>query len=125
MNLSLLEGRFAVCRLPLDAPVPAFAQQTSDFISITRTRQEFSLVCREELAPANCSQETGWRVLEVQGPLDFGLVGILASLTQPLAQAGISLFAVSTFDTDYLLVKETKLEEALRTLEAAGHSVRR
>lgn len=125
MNLSLLERRFAVCRLPVDAPVPAFAQQASDFVSITRTRQELSLVCREELAPANCSPETGWRVLEVQGPLDFGLVGILASLTQPLAQAGISLFVVSTFDTDYLLVKETKLEEALRTLEAAGHSVRR
>lgn len=125
MNLSLLESRFAVCRLPVDAPMPAFTQQAIDFISITRTRQELSLVCREELAPANCSQETGWRVLEVQGPLDFGIVGILASLTQPLAQAGISLFVVSTFDTDYLLVKETKLEEALRTLEAAGHSVRR
>jgi hypothetical protein len=84
---------------------------------------ELSVVCQEELVPANIRAENGWRGLKVEGPLDFALTGILAGLASALAQAGVSLFAISTFDTDYILVKEKDLAKAIRALEQAGHRV--
>jgi hypothetical protein len=92
-----------------------------DFYSITRTKKELSLVCSQEFVPVGVQCEKGWRCILVSGSLDFSLTGILASLTNSLAEAGISVFAISTFDTDYLLVKADNLKRAVLKLEEAGH----
>ncbi len=121
-GLTLLEERLAVCRLEHDAPVPGWAR--GDFVSITRTPEELSVVCAETALPADAAQaELGWRALQVAGPLNFELTGILSSISEPLADAEISLFALSTYDTDYVLVREADLERAIEALEGAGHSV--
>lgn len=93
------------------------------FLSITRTADELSVVCPEEYAPEGAAVEVGWRAMKVEGTLDFSLVGILASISAPLADAGVGIFVVSTFDTDYVLVKEASLERAVSALEGAGHEV--
>lgn len=111
-----------MCRLPADAAVPDWAGQGS-FFAVTRTRDELSIVVPQAQAPSDARQERDFRALKVAGPLDFSAVGVLASLTGPLAQAGISLFALSTFDTDYVLVRERDLPRALAALRAAGHTV--
>ncbi|MBP7691278.1 MAG: ACT domain-containing protein [Anaerolineales bacterium] len=122
LDLSVLPGRWAVCRLPAEAPVPDWALAGAWF-SVTRTADELSIVCAEEAAPAVVAAERGWRAVKVAGPLDFSLVGILAALTGPLALAGVSVFAVSTYDTDYLLVKAAQLSAALEAWRAAGHQI--
>jgi hypothetical protein len=122
LTLHVLPERLAVCRLAPDAPVPAQPGGAA-FWSVTRTSDELSIVLPEEAVPAMWEAETGWRCLKVQGPLDFGLTGILASLATPLAKAGVSIFALSTYDTDYVLVKDSDLEEAKRALSAGGHRV--
>lgn len=124
MNLSLQNDRLTVCQLPPDAPIPAWVSGAATFISITRTSEELSIVCAEGIVPAGLKEESGWRMLKVEGPLDFGLTGVLASIAAPLAQAGISIFAIATFNTDYVLVKDVKVAEAVKTLQAAGHNVR-
>lgn len=122
LTLLLLPDLFAVCRLAPDAAVPTWADGTG-FMSITRTADELSVVCRQDAVPEGTKCERGWRCLRVAGTIDFALVGILASLVTPLAEAGIGVFAVSTFDTDYLLVKATDLDSAVGALREAGHSV--
>jgi hypothetical protein len=122
LNLCVLPGRLAICRLAPDAPVPE-RPAGAEFWSVTRTSDELSIVLPEEHVPAGGEAETGWRCLKVKGPLDFGLTGILASLATPLAKAGVSIFALSTYDTDYVLVKDSDLEEAKRALSAGGHRV--
>jgi hypothetical protein len=121
LRLDLLPGRFAVCRLEPDAAVPDWA--SGELCSLTRTAAELSVVCPEGAVPRQVRHQGGWRCLEVRGPLAFELTGVLASLASPLAAAGVPLFALSTFDTDYLLVPGDRLEEALRALTAAGHSL--
>jgi len=120
LHLTVLPEQLAVCRLASDAPLPIWSL-TGPFISITRTADELSIVCLDESVPIGTTVERGWRYLKVEGPLDFALTGILADLAGALAAAGISIFAVSTFDTDYLLVKEETLPEAIAVLGAAGH----
>jgi hypothetical protein len=122
LSLVLLPDPFAVCRLPADAPFPAWAK--GEFVSITRTADELSVVCREDAVPEGVRREAGWRCLRVDGTLDLALVGVLAALAVPLAEAGVSVFAVSTFDTDYLLLKEANLAKGIEALRAAGHHVR-
>ncbi|MDM8521254.1 ACT domain-containing protein [Anaerolineales bacterium HSG6] len=122
LNLTVLPETFAVCRLEPNMPLPNQIM-TAPFWSVTRTTEELSLVVPESFAPAEATIETGWRALKVAGPLDFALVGILAALTQPLAEAGISIFAISTYDTDYLLVKITELERTVTVLRAQGHKI--
>ncbi len=122
LTLRLVPGTFAVCRLPPTAAVPGWALG-GPFASLTRTADELSVVCPEAAVPAGVDAEGGWACLGVVGPLAFALVGVLAALTRPLAEAGVSLFAVSTFETDYLLVKRAALAKALAALEAAGHRV--
>ncbi len=117
---SVLEGKYCVARLKPDSPIPAFPACEGLF-SITRTSDEVSVVCEETLAPEGSSVERNWRALKVQGPLEFSLKGVLASLLVPLAEAGVSVFAVSTYDTDYLLVPQYHLATTLQTLELAGH----
>jgi uncharacterized protein len=121
-RLRLLERPLAVCRLDADAAVPPWAR--GELLSITRTRTALSVVCDEDALPADAPPaERGWRALEVEGPLDFDLIGILASLTAPLAAADVPVFALSTYDTDYLLVLGRDLGRALSALERAGHEV--
>jgi hypothetical protein len=122
LALDVLPGRFAVCRLSADAAVPA-ALLARPLVSVTRTPAELSIVCAEESAPADARSEPGWRCLRVRGPLAFDLVGVVAALVAPLAAAGVSVFVVSTFDTDYLLVKEASLPAARAALSGAGHVV--
>jgi hypothetical protein len=115
LTLDLLEGTFAVCRLAPEAPVPGWAS-SSRFVSVTRTGDELSVVCPQEAVPAGVVCEPDWRCLRIAGKLEFHLVGVLASLLVPLAEAGVSVFVLSTFDTDYLLVKAVDLERALEVL---------
>jgi hypothetical protein len=127
LRLQVLAERFAVCRLPPDSPIPP-RPQACGLWSATLTGNELSLVLPEAMlpetaAPPGVPTERGWRALEVAGPLDFALTGIMASLSGPLAAAGISLFVVSTYDTDYVLVRDHDLERAREALEAAGHQV--
>jgi hypothetical protein len=122
--LYLSPERLTIGQLSADAPIPAWAAGQASFCSITRTREELSIVCPENLVPAEVKQENGWRALKVDGPLDFALTGILASLAGPLARAGVSIFALSTYHTDYVLVKDAQLAAAVQALQAAGHTVK-
>ena len=122
LTLSALPDTYAICRLGPDAPVPEWALD-APFCSITRTQGELSIVCSDASVPADIRADRGWRIIEVRGPLDLAQVGVLAALSKPLADAGVSVFAVSTYDTDYLLVKEDVLEQALSVLSARGHRV--
>lgn len=121
LALSLLPEPLAVCRLEPGAPLPSWAG--GPFTAFTRTPDELSVVCAEAGLPPAVRREGGWRALKVAGPLDFSLTGILAALAGPLAAAGVSLFAISTFDTDYILIKETALTQASAVLRAAGHTL--
>lgn len=109
--LTILRQRLAVCRME-SAALPPDLPSDEPFYSLTRTRDELSLVCREEVVPDGAMHEGGWRAFRVEGPLPFSLTGVLAALSAPLAEGGISVFAISTYDTDYLMVKEEQLEEA-------------
>ena len=120
LALTLLPDTLVVCRLDPDAPVPAWAT-TGVFFSITRTADELSVVCPQSLVPDGFRCERSWRCLRVAGPMDFSLIGAVASMVGPLAEAGISVFVVSTFDTDYLLVRERDLGRVTATLRSAGH----
>jgi len=122
LTLTLLGETFAVCRLAADAVVPVWAW-TGEVACVTRTRDELSIVCRADLVPADVVREAGWRCLKVKGPLDFSLTGVFSRIAQPLADAGISLFAVMTYDTDYVMVKEERLRAAVAALMDAGHMV--
>lgn len=122
MELRLMPDSYAVSRMPAVGGIPTWAMH-GDFWSIIRTPDELSLVCAEGLLPPGLQHEAGWRLLQVAGPLDFGMVGVLASLLVPLATARVSVFTLSTFDTDYLLVKAVRLDDAIAALRAAGHSI--
>jgi hypothetical protein len=124
LKISVLPEVFMVCRLDKDAEIPDWAW-ADEFVSITKTPEELSIVCRQFDVPKNAKCEKGWRCLKVNGPLDFSCVGVLASLSMPLAKAGVSIFAVSTYDTDYLLVKEKDLERAICVLSHEGHIIER
>jgi len=125
LNLSLTADRLAVCRLGPENEIPQWILRGGGFVSITRTADELSLLCAESAVPQGIPCESGWRIFKIDGPLDFALTGILASVAQPLAEAGVSIFATSTYDTDYVMVKEPDIENAVRALEAAGHRVKR
>lgn len=121
--LKVHSGRMAVCQLPAHLEIE---QPAADNVlwALVVTAEERSLVCPEEHVPQQAIKvEKGWRVMQVQGPLDFGLIGVLANLSQILAQAAVSIFVLSTYDTDYLLVKEAQLNQAILALQQAGHSI--
>jgi ATP-dependent RNA helicase RhlE len=124
LALAILPESFGICRLHPRTRLPRWVFRPSSFYSVTRTRDELSIVAREDLIPQRFDCERDWRGIKVIGPLDFGLVGVVASLALPLARAGVSLFTVSSFDTDYLLVRAKNLEKAVAALEAAGHQFR-
>jgi hypothetical protein len=120
LDLSILPEIFAIARLDPLAPLPAL-EDAGSLTSITRTPEELSLVCVEGAVPPGASASRGWRAIRVAGALDFSLTGILASLASPLADARISIFALSTHDTDYVLVKDETLPRAVDALTGAGH----
>ena len=129
LELVLLPGELSICHLPAGSAVPAWAAPGASaargpLTSVTWTIHETSAVCASILVPENVQADSGWRALEVMGPLELSLTGILASLAGPLAEAGVALFAVSTYDTDYVLIKTSSLEAAMEALREAGHSVR-
>lgn len=121
--LTVLPDRLAVCRLAATEPIPEWGTR-GPLVSVTRTRDELSVTCAEEDVPSGVTAERGFVALRVEGPLDFALTGIMASVAGPLAEARVSLFAVSTYDTDYVLVKAERLGDAVTALRAAGHEVR-
>lgn len=119
MTLQELSEILAVCRLEPQSEIPAWALK-SRFFSITKTFDELSVVCEQTVVPANVKAETDWKGFRVVGTLDFSLTGILAAIANPLAQEKISIFAISTFDTDYVLIKGSTWEPAKNVLRAAG-----
>lgn len=125
LDLSLKPGQLAVCRLAPDAAVPAWASPAGAFSTVSRTDQELSIICPDDGVPAGVRKESGWRLFKVEGPLDFALTGILAAIASPLAAAGIGIFTIATYDTDYVMVKDENVDLAIATLTAAGHRVRR
>lgn len=124
LTLSTLPRRYAVCRLDPNGHIPYWALLGDNFVSLTRTHEELSIVCLEENVPAETRAERGWRCVKVDGAFEFTVAGVHASLAVPLAEAEISVLAIATYDTDHLLVKEEDLERALQVLAQAGHTVR-
>jgi uncharacterized protein len=123
LALHVHPGLYCICRLWPDEPMPAWTALAS-FCSLTRTGKELSIVCNQEAVPPDVRAERNWRLLGVQGPLDLSMVGVLAGLATTLATAGVSIFAISTFDTDYLLVRDDDLHRALDALREARYAVR-
>ena len=123
LTITVHPERYAICRLEPQASLPAWAVGAS-FLSVTRTAVELSVVCEDARVPESAHAERDRRLLQIEGTLAFTLIGVLASVAEPLAKAEISIFAVSTYDTDYLLVSEKDLHRATQVLDAAGHSVR-
>ena len=128
MRIRVLEGDYAVCRLGALADTPATPERGAGFWSLTEVGEERSLVCLEDLVPddgdgwaAGATVVRGWRILEVLGPLDLGLTGVMASLAAPLADAGVPIFPIATHDTDWILVPDAQLDVATAALSAAGH----
>jgi hypothetical protein len=123
MELALMTQELAVCRLEEHDPVPAWAWR-GELVSITRARGELSLICAAGAVPEDEPKvERGWRALVVTTPMDFSVTGVAAALTAPLAEAGVSVLPVATYDTDYFLVKCDRLADAIEALLAAGHQV--
>jgi hypothetical protein len=123
MNLTILDTTFSVIKLPKTEEIPSWASK-GELFSITRTIEELSIVCASSNVPDNILKdvEHDWKCIKVEGILDFGLTGILSSLANPLADNNISIFAISTFNTDYLLVKLHSIEKAKSVLENARHT---
>jgi uncharacterized protein len=120
LKFSRMPGQFAVCRLPPDAPLPGWAESGA-FSSVTRTKDELSVVCAANSVPEEHQPKSPWVCFKIEGPFSFSEVGILASAIGPLAEKGVPIFAISTFDTDYVLVGEEHAGSAVQALRDAGH----
>jgi quinol monooxygenase YgiN len=125
LPLELLPDTLAICRLEPGAPIPSWAAGPSPFLTLSRTAEELSITTLQTAVPTGVPCERDYRALRVRGPLPLNLIGIVAAIADPLAAAGLSIFAISTFDTDYVLVKARELEQALQVLRQAGHQVTR
>ena len=122
LTLTLLPGQFAICRVPT-SDIPEWALQGT-FYSITRAPGEMlSVVCGAQYVPDTVQSERGWRVFKFEGPLDIGLTGVIASVAAPLAEAGVPIFPLATYATDYVLIKAEQVEAASHALTAFGHAV--
>lgn len=121
LRYSLMPGRYAVCKLGNSTAIPDWALQASGFCSITRTGDELSIVCAEDGVPAEIEAARGWVCLKLEGPFAFSETGILSSFLAPLAENEIGIFAISTFETDYVLIRDDSAGEAFRVLDEAGH----
>jgi len=125
LTLSLLPQQYAVCRLNPNGHIPSWALIGDDFVSLTRTHTELSVICLQENVPLGETAEREWCCLKVNGPFDLSVAGVHVSLAVPLAEADISSLSIATYDTDHLLIKQDDLEKAIQTLTQAGHNVMR
>lgn len=123
LTLTVVPGQYSVARLPSDSPIPSWVQQ-GEFWSVSHTRFELSLVCQSQFVPFDVTAEPDWALFRLEGPFEFSLVGILASVLDPLRDAGVSVITISTHDTDYVLVKQVQFVATVEALEAVGHQVR-
>jgi hypothetical protein len=120
----VLDGEFAICHVDLDQ-APSLGELEGEFVAITRTPEEITVICPETSVPSWMRAEHGWRALVVEAPFELAsAVGVLTALTAPIAAAGIALFAVSTWRTDYILIRGDRLAEGLEALRQAGHRLR-
>ena len=119
----MADGPFAICRLDPQVPLPSGLTGAQGFVSVTRTPDELSIICRESLVPPEVQVERGFRLLKVAGPLPFDAIGIIARLSSVLAEAQVSLIPVGTFDTDYLLIRDDVCGRAIVALQDAGFEV--
>jgi uncharacterized protein len=124
MTITVHAAVYAICRMETDASMPDWATG-AEFLSVTRTKNELSIVCEDRAVPAEVHAERGRRLLQIEGTLAFTLTGVLSSVASPLADAEVSIFAISTYDTDYILVAREDLERASAVLEEAGHKVQK
>jgi hypothetical protein len=115
MDLILLPEPLSICRLPKEEPLPRWAL-AGDFYAVCRNEDELSIVCPQNQTPAGIEADRGWRALKVRGPMDLSEIGVIAGLSAPLAAAGVPLFVISTFETDYLLVRTADLSRAVEAL---------
>jgi hypothetical protein len=122
LKFRVLSEKLAVCQLAAGSPVPEWAL-AQGFFCVTQTAEELSIVCAESRVPAGVRVERDWVALKLEGPFPFAMTGVLTSFLQPLADAGVPICVVSTFDTDYVLMKRDKLEAAIKALGAAGHEM--
>ncbi len=122
LTFTILRETFAICRLDKDAPIPDWAFQ-GGLYSVTRTKDELSIVCPQINVPKGIVCNQGWSCLKIKGPLDLSSTGIISSIAKTLVQEGISLFSISTYDTDYVMVKEKDLEKAIFALTEAGQRI--
>ena len=122
LTMKLLNEKFAVCRLNKNESMPEWVKNSS-FYSITKTSDELSIVCSQDSIPSNIKCEKDWRILKVEGPLDFSLIGIISSINTILALKRISIFAVSTYDTDYILVKNKDIDNTILALSNERYEI--
>lgn len=123
LSLKVLPPELSIVRRASSAGMPWWAARSEAFLSFTRTSEETSLVCESRLIPEGVEAQRGYRALVVDGPLPLDATGILTSLAAPLADAGVPIFVIATFDTDYILVPEARLGTAIEVLQGAGHAV--
>lgn len=123
LTLAIYPPLFAICRLHPDGFIPHWAL-LGDFVSLTRTRTELSIICPQENVPDDAEAERGWCCIKIDGPFDFSISGVHASVALPLAEANISVIAIATYETDHVLVKEEELERTRQALTRAGHTFR-
>jgi hypothetical protein len=123
MTLKLLPIELAVWKAPTGRPLPAIPENPPGFWSLTRTEEEISIVSDAGMVPPEAEAQAGWRCFSIAGLLDFSLTGVLASLTAPLAEAEIPIFAISTYNTDHILIRDHQVNHAIKILESAGHTI--
>jgi len=124
LKLSLLKDKYAICTLPNTAPIPDWAL-TETPVSITRTDKELTIVCAQDIIPLELQCDFNWRCFKIDGSFDLNQIGVISSISSPLADAGISIYVISTYDTDYFLVQNENLEQAISTLSDIGHNITR
>lgn len=122
MQLSLLKDKYGICTLPNYAPIPDWALMQS-LASITRTEKELTIVCRLEILPSQYQSGLKWRCFKIDGSFDLNQIGVISSISSPLADAGISIYVISTYNTDYFLVQQEKIEQTISVLSNSGHSI--
>ena len=124
LKLSLLKESYSICTLPNTAPIPDWASKES-LASITRTDKELTIVCKQDIIPSELQSDRNWRCFRIDGSFDLNQIGVISSISSPLADAGISIYVISTYDTDYFLVKDNNLDQTISTLSDIGHNITR
>ena len=124
LQLSLLKDKYGICTLPNTAPIPDWAL-TQSLASITRTEKELTIVCRLEILPSQYQSGLNWRCFKIDGSFDLNQIGVMTSISSPLADAGISIYVISTYDTDYFLIQEHNLEKTISVLSNSGHYIKK